>query len=68
MRQRKYTVVINWTHKKWGPQTEKLAGEGSSIRRGINGALRDFFGNKQQQRHRRDAHAHVRIEAWRRQP
>ena len=54
-----------WTHRKWGPQTEKLAAEGSSARRALNNALLGFFSDKSNRERRRDAHAHFRAEVWR---
>jgi len=65
---KRYRILVHWTHRKWGPQTEKLAGEGSSIRRALNAALLAFFKDKNKRDQRRDAHAHVRVEAWRLRP
>jgi hypothetical protein len=62
---RKYRTVISWTHRKWGPQSEKLAAEGSSIRRAINAALLGFLSDAGKRKDRRDAHAHIRVKAWR---
>lgn len=62
---RKYRVVITWTHRKWGPQMEKLAGEGTSARRALNNALLGFFSDRSNREKRRDAHAHFRVEIWR---
>jgi hypothetical protein len=62
---KRYRTVVSWTHKKWGPQTEKLASEGSSIRRALSAALLGFFSDKSNREKRRDAHAHVRVEIWR---
>lgn len=62
---RKYRVLVTWTHRKWGPQMEKLAGEGTSARRALNAALLAFFKDKNKRQERRDAHAHFRAEVWR---
>jgi hypothetical protein len=62
---RKYRVVINWTHRKWGPQMERLAAEGTSARRALNNALLGFFSDKSNRDRRRDAHKHFRVEVWR---
>jgi hypothetical protein len=62
---KRYRAIVSWTHRKWGPQMEKLAGEGSSIRRALNKALLGFFSDKNNRDRRRDAHAHVRCEIWR---
>jgi len=61
----RYRCLIHWTHRKWGPQTEKLAAEGSSIRRAINAALLGFFSDSSNRERRRDAHASVEIKCWR---
>jgi hypothetical protein len=62
---KRYRVLVSWVHRKWGPQSEKLAGEGSSIRRALNAALLGFFSSKSSRDRRRDAHAHLRCEIWR---
>lgn len=62
---RRYRIVVSWTHRKWGPKTEKLAGQGSSARRALNSALRSFFSDKNKRQERRDAHAGFRCEVWR---
>jgi hypothetical protein len=62
---RKYRGTIYWTHRKWGPQMEKLGGEGTSIRRALNNALLGFFKDKNNREKRRDAHTHLRAEIWR---
>jgi hypothetical protein len=62
---KRYRTVVSWTHRKWGPQTEKLASEGSSIRRALNAALLGFFSCKSNRDRNRDAHAHLRVEIWR---
>ena len=60
-----YRVVVSWVHRKWGPQSEKLAAEGSSIRRALNAALLNFFSSSSSRERRLDAHAHLRVEIWR---
>jgi hypothetical protein len=62
---KRYRVLVSWTHRKWGPKTEKLAAEGSSIRRALNAALLGFFSDSSNRNQRRDAHAHLRCEIWR---
>lgn len=62
---RKYRVLIRWTHRKWGPQTEKLAAEGTSVRRALNNALLGFFSDKSNRDRRRDAHAALEAKIWR---
>jgi len=64
----RYRIVVQWTHHKWGPQTEKLAGEGSSIRRALNSALLAFFKDASKRQQRRNAHAHLRAEIFRLKP
>jgi hypothetical protein len=64
-RQNRYRVLVGWTHHKWGPQREKLAAEGTSIRRAINNALLGFFSDTTMREKRRDAHAQIHLEAWR---
>jgi len=59
---RKYKVLINWRHRKWGPQQEKLTAEGSSIRRALNNALLGFFSDRSNRERRRDAHADVALQ------
>lgn len=63
---KRYRAVVSWVHRKWGPQSEKLAAQGSSIRRALNTALLSFFSNSNSRRQRLDAHAHLRVEIWRR--
>ncbi len=63
--QHKYRVLIRWTHRKWGPQMEKLAAEGTSIRRAINNALLGFFSDKTNRERRRDGHASLEVQCWR---
>ncbi len=62
---KRYRVLVMWSHRKWGPQTQKLAAQGSSIRRALNNALLEFFTDKPNRERRRDAHAHLRCEIWR---
>jgi len=62
---RSYRVIVKWNHRKWGPQSVPLIGEGTSIRRAINNALLGFFSDKSQQERRRDAHAGIVVSAWR---
>lgn len=62
---KRYRVVVQWQHRKWGPQMEKLAAEGSSIRRALNNALLGFFSDASSRERRRDAHVHLRAEIWR---
>ena len=62
---KRYRVVVQWQHRKWGPQMEKLAAEGSSIRRALNSALLGFFSDASNRERRRDAHVNVRVEIWR---
>ena len=62
---RKYHVNVNWTHRRWGPQMEKLVGEATSIRRALNAVLLAFFKDKSKRKNRLDAHAHIRVEIWR---
>ena len=63
--QQRYRVVVTWSHRKWGPQMEKAAAEGTSIRRALNNALLAFFSDKSKRKERADAHAHLRVEIWR---
>ena len=65
---KRYRVLVYWVHRNWGPQTMKLAGEGSSIRRALNNALLSFFSDSTSRKQRLDAHAHLRCEIWRQQP
>jgi len=60
-----YRVLVKWKHRKWGPQMEKQAAEGTSIRRAIANALLAFFSDKSRRDHRRDAHAAIEVSAWR---
>lgn len=62
---KRYRIVVSWTHRKWGPQSHKSGGEGSSIRRALNKALLSFFSDKSSRQQRRDAHVHLRAEIWR---
>ncbi len=61
----RYRCLIWWTHRKWGPQMEKLAAEGTSIRRALNNALLGFFSDASSRERRKDAHAQLRAEIWR---
>jgi hypothetical protein len=61
----RYRILIHWSHRKWGPQMERLAAEGTSARRALNAALLGFFSDKTNREKRRDAHAHLRAEIWR---
>ena len=61
----RYRVLIHWTHRKWGPQTEKLAAEGTSARRALNAALLGFFSDASNRNQRRDAHGGFKVEIWR---
>ena len=64
---RRYRVVVQWHHRKWGPQMSKVSSQGSSIRRALNAALLSFFKSltSSQRRDRLDAHVHLRCEIWR---
>lgn len=62
---KRYRVLVSWSHRKWGPQQEKLAAEGSSIRRALNNALLGFFSDASNRERRRDAHTNLRVEIWR---
>lgn len=44
---------------------EKLAAEGTSIRRALNNALLGFFSDASSRERRKDAHAQLRAEIWR---
>ncbi|MBS1841307.1 MAG: hypothetical protein JSS69_05775 [Acidobacteria bacterium] len=61
----RYRVVVTWDDRRWGPQMEKLAAEGTSARRALNNALLGFFSDKNRRKERREAHAHLRVEIWR---
>lgn len=65
MSRQTYRCLIRWKHRKWGPQMEKLAAEGTSIRRAINNALLGFFSDKSNREKRRDAHAELEVQCWR---
>lgn len=67
-RTQRYRVVIHWTHRKWGPQMEKLAAEGTSIRRALSNALLGFFSDKSNRERRRDAHTSLQCQIWRLKP
>ena len=62
---RTYRVLIKWKHRKWGPQTEETAAEGTSIRRAIAAALLAFFSSQNSREKRHDAHEAVIVSAWR---
>ena len=61
----RYRVLVQWTHRKFGPQTERLAAEGTSARRALNAALLGFFSDRTNRQKRRDAHKQFRCEIWR---
>ncbi len=61
----RYRVIVKWYHGKWGPQMERLAAEGTSVRRAIGNALLGFFSDKSNREKRRDAHKGLTVEAWR---
>jgi hypothetical protein len=58
-------LVVTWQHRKYGPQLEKIAAEGSSIRRAISTALLAFFKDRSKRQERRDAHVQLTITAQR---
>ncbi len=60
-----YRCLIQWKHRKWGPQMEKCTAEGTSIRRAISNALLTFFSLTSQHERRRDAHAELTVQCWR---
>lgn len=60
-----YRCLIQWQHRKWGPQMLKTAAEGTSIRRAISNALLNFFADTSQREQRRDAHAELTVHVWR---
>ncbi|HYL61931.1 MAG TPA: hypothetical protein VE077_04850 [Candidatus Methylomirabilis sp.] len=57
--------AIRWHHPKWGPQLEKFATQGSSIRRALNAALLNFFRDPRVRNVRNAAHAQLEIHVWR---
>ena len=61
----RYQCIIQWKHRKWGPRSEKVASEGTSIRRAINAALLSFFSNASTRTERRDAHVSLTVQCWR---
>jgi hypothetical protein len=66
-RNQTYQVLIRWTHRRYGPQWEKVTAEGTSIRRGIAHALLNFFSSSSKAQHaeRLDAHKALQVEARR---
>jgi len=62
---KRYRVIVKWQHRKWGPQMERLAAEGTSVRRALNNALLGFFSDRSNREKRRDAHKGLTVEAWR---
>jgi hypothetical protein len=64
-RTQRYRLVIRWTHRKYGPQLEKISAEGTSIRRAINNALLSFFSDSSRRKERGDAHAQLEVQCWR---
>ena len=44
---------------------EKLAAEGTSVRRALNNALLAFFSDKSNRERRRDAHVALEVKIWR---
>ena len=58
-------MVIQWDHHYLGTQMERVASEGSSIRRALNSALLGFFSSNSSRLKRSDAHTHLRCEIWR---
>ncbi len=62
---KRYRVLVSWVHRKWGPQQERLAAEGSSIRPAFNSALFRFLHAPNSRQRRADAHAHVDVKIWR---
>jgi hypothetical protein len=61
----RYRVLVKWTHRKFGPQLEKHAAEGTSIRRALNNALLGFFSDAGRRSSRRDAHVQLDVSIWR---
>jgi len=61
----RYRILIRWNHRKWGPQTAKLAAEGTSARRALNAALLGFFSDRSNRERRRDAHRELTATIWR---
>jgi hypothetical protein len=62
---KRYRVLVSWQHRNWGPQQERLAAEGSSIRRALNHALLGFFSDRSNTERRRDAHVQLDVKIWR---
>lgn len=65
MSRQTYHMTIKWHHRKWGPKTEKVSAEGTSIRRAISNALLAFFSDKNSREKRRGANAEISVTAWR---
>jgi len=61
----RYRIVVRWTHRKWGPQMERLAAEGTSVKRAISNALLGFFSDRSNRERRREAHKEIEVTAWR---
>jgi len=62
---RGYRILVQWIHRKHGPQRHQQLSRGSSARRALNKALLSFFKDKSKRLERRDAHAAFRCEVWR---
>ena len=62
---KRYRCVIQWKHRKFGPQMEKASAEGTSIRRALNHALLGFFSESSSRKLRADAHAELQVQIWR---
>jgi hypothetical protein len=60
-----YRLVLTWKDTRWGPQTQKLTAEGTSIRRAIANALLGFFSDSSRRKERRDAHVSLTVTAQR---
>lgn len=66
MTTRTYRIEIRWTHRKFGPTLHTARAQATSIRRAINRALYAFFtAAPAERKQRRDAHTHIRVEAFR---
>lgn len=62
MSNRVYRVTIKWQHHRWGPQIDKLATEGTSIRRALNNALLAFFSRMKNRKGVLDAHKKLSVD------